>query len=76
MLAEIEGGRRRERQRMRWLDRINDSVDHMSFTKLWKMVKDREAWCAATHGITKHLVMVYANAVYANEISLIFDGAC
>ena len=53
MLGKIEGRRRRERQRMRWLDRINDSVDHMSFTKLWKMVKDREAWCAATHGITK-----------------------
>ena len=46
MLGKIEGRRKRERQRMRWLDSINDSVDHMSLTKLWKMVKDREACCS------------------------------
>ena len=52
MLGEIEAGRRRGRQRLRWLDVITDSMD-MSLSKLQDIVKNRETWCAAVHGVSK-----------------------
>ena len=77
MLEKIEGRRRRGQQRTRWLFGITDSVG-MSLSKLWEMVKDREAWCAAAHGICKELHTTVqlnnSNTLFINLLYLRFTN--
>ena len=73
MLGKIEGKRRRGQQRVRWLDSITDSMD-MYLSKLWEIVKDREAWCVTVHGVTKERMMPNLKLQYFGHLMRRFDS--
>ena len=68
MLGKVEGRRRRGQQRMRWLDGVTDSMD-LSFSKFWELVKDREAWRAAVHGILQARILEWVAVLFPRGCS-------